>query len=329
MPSGITHMLLAKSFNEGASHGHEDLELLLAEHVKIFQVGALAPDLAYSQQLPNRDLFNDQDEFADLFHYKLTNQVPLRAFAEIRTTEPLTRKDKLFAFFLGYCSHMIADGIIHPFVRDKVGNYFDKGVAGRHRALEMRLDCIFLDHLTGGIDVNFAELHDQIKDVTKPDLVEISDLFSRMISSVYKTMVEPPTIVEWVDDLHDIFEIAANSNNCYYARFPGMSTYLYNDSAQVLANKEQDLLLRRNESVGRVQNFAGRDIHFLRDCVPLFYRRLAEFAVPAYDFVFSNGRSLDEDLLPSINLDTGRSLVKADGNDLNQPPILWEGVTGS
>ncbi len=32
----------------------------------------------------------------------------------------------MFTFFLGYISHVLADGIIHPFVRDKVGEYSEK-----------------------------------------------------------------------------------------------------------------------------------------------------------------------------------------------------------
>ncbi len=62
MPSGITHMLLMKTFNEESKHGSEGLEFLLDEHLKTLQVGSLGPNLAYSQQLPNRDLFSSEDE---------------------------------------------------------------------------------------------------------------------------------------------------------------------------------------------------------------------------------------------------------------------------
>lgn len=326
MPSGITHMLLAKTFNEKSNHGNDDLEFLLDEKLKIFQVGSLGPDLAYSQQHPLRDLFNDEDENADLFHYSQTNQIPLRAFSKIRHLTPGDDRDSKFAFFLGYTAHIIADGIVHPFVRDKVGNY--DVAASQHRALEMRLDAILLNHLaapgTNMIDVNFGELHDQIKDLKRNDLKSISVLFSELLADVYGKSVSPDRIEDWVGDLHSLFEAAANKNNNFYAWIPGMSTYLYNDTSAVIANQEQDNWLRNSQAVGRNSNFVGRDIHFLHDCLPRFYKTFSQKALEIYSYVYSGGPSLDEKVIPAINLDTGRLLATNGGKNLDHPAILWE-----
>ncbi|MAF79233.1 MAG: hypothetical protein CME60_13810, partial [Halobacteriovoraceae bacterium] len=56
------------------------------------------------------------------------------------------QKDEAFSFFLGFASHVVADGVIHPFVRDKVGDYDNN--ATEHRLLEMRLDVILLNEFT-------------------------------------------------------------------------------------------------------------------------------------------------------------------------------------
>lgn len=325
MPSGITHILLVKTFNEESRHGNNELELLLDEKLKVFQVGALAPDLAYSQQLPNRDLFSDEDEFSDLFHYDKTSDIPLGAFKAIKNIGDQEAKDTNFAFFLGYAAHLVADGIVHPFVRDKVGNYDD--ASGPHRALEMRLDGIFLDYLSSkngqSIDVNFAELHDQIKDVRKPELKKISSLFSKLIKDVYNKNLKPVEIEDWIDDLHDIFEIAASKNNCYYARFPGASSYLYNDTSKVLANRDRDLWLRNGDVVGRSKTFLGKDVHFLNDCIPQFYKAFSKVALSAYSYVYENGPAIDANLLSAINLDTGRTLATAKGKNLDMPAFYW------
>lgn len=325
MPSGITHMLLMKTFNEESKHGNDNLEALLDEKLKVLQVGALGPDLAYSQQTPDRDLFSNDDDFADLFHYTNTSGIPLEAFRRIKKMPTCAEKDTCFTFFLGFTAHIVADGIIHPFVRDKVGNYED--ASGPHRALEMRLDAIFLDHLATkagtSIDINFGELHDQIKDVTKEELKIISPLFSSLIQEVYGKNLASEKIEDWVDDLHGIFEMAANEGNCYYARFPGMKSYLYNDTKVVLANKENDLWLRNNNVVGRRQSFLGRDIHFLNDCVPQFYKVFSKIALLAYAHVYENGAEVDSNLITAINLDTGRMLADTGGKNLDQPAVYW------
>ena len=64
MPAGFSHILLVKNFNERAKHGHDDLETLLLGNLDFFQVGAIGPDLPYSQ-IPN--FANKEQEIADDF----------------------------------------------------------------------------------------------------------------------------------------------------------------------------------------------------------------------------------------------------------------------
>ena len=144
MPSGYTHMLLTRTFKEEAGLTDHDIGFLLDAQIKYFQLGALGPDLPYSQELTlvNRSAA----QIADKFHYEKTNLIPVRAFNRIKNMADGDKKDQAFAFFMGYASHIVADGIIHPFVRDKVGDYAENKTA--HRTLEMRLDVIFLNHLT-------------------------------------------------------------------------------------------------------------------------------------------------------------------------------------
>lgn len=328
MPSGITHILLVKTLNENSSHQNEDLKALLDDKLKILQLGALAPDLAYSQATPITDLFGNEDTFADLFHYENTNQIPLRAFEIVRNLPSGNNKDVLFSFFLGYVSHLVADGIIHPFVRDKVGNY--KDACADHRALEMRLDAIFLHSLTRShgtsVDVNIAGIQDQIGDVKNEDLSDIANLFSDLINEVYGKKIAPHRIVNWVSDLKGIFNTAANENNCYYAYIPGLDKLLYNDTSKVLLQKEKDLWLRKSEAIGRTQNFLGKDVHFLNDCIPQFYRYFNEVALALYLYCYENGPSLSHAKLEAINLDTGRPLLANQGNDLDSQVAYWSVV---
>lgn len=160
MPCGYTHILLAKTLVEKTNLTDHELGLLLAENMKYFQLGALGPDLPYSQLmgLTNRGTA----KIADKFHYNKTNNIPIRAFNRIKALEG-DEKDQAFAFFLGYACHVVADGIIHPFIRDKVGDYAEN--TKEHRTLEMRLDVIFLNELTKSpghaLSLNYTNMHDQ------------------------------------------------------------------------------------------------------------------------------------------------------------------------
>lgn len=325
MPSGYTHMLLARTFNEEAKLTEHELGFLLAENLKYFQLGALGPDLPYSQELTatNRKAM----KMADRFHYEKTNQIPIRAFNRIKSMPAGNEQDQAFAFFLGFASHIVADGIIHPFIRDKVGDYNENKTP--HRTLEMRLDVIFLDYLTKssgrGQNLNYTNMHDQVIDPLSKNFDHVSSLFARLIFEVYGGAFLPNAEIEdWIKGIHRVFGLAESSNNQFYAGFPILKDFLFHDKETVLKEAENDLLLKVNAAKGRDVNFAGRDIHFLKDCVPSFHKTFRKVAIAAYAFVYEGGFKFDATILPPINLDTGRSLLVADGNNLGAKADYWE-----
>lgn len=323
MPSGYTHMLLARTFKEKAGLIDHEIGFLLDENIKYLQLGSLGPDLPYSQEmtLTNRSAV----QIANKFHYEKTNQIPIRAFNRIKSMVDDEKKAQAFAFFLGYASHVVADGIIHPFVRDKVGDYEENKAP--HRTLEMRLDVLFLDYLTKqsgkGQELNNTNFHDQITDPLTKDFSHISTLFSRLIFEVYGPRLHSTEIESWVQGMHKVFGIAESSNNQFYSWLPVMKEYLFHNHKDVLDRSGDDLLLKRNDAKGRPANFADKDIHFLNDCVPEFYRVFKKIALAAYSFVYEEGEKFDSSKLPAINLDTGRALLAADGKDLNSSPVYW------
>lgn len=323
MPSGFTHMLLAKTFPEKAGIKDDDLGLLLDSYMSYFQLGAIAPDLPYSQQLMSIT-GRKETKLADNFHYENTTGVPLKAFEKLKKLKGEER-DQAFAFFLGFVAHIVADGIIHPYVRDKVGDYHEN--QNEHRMLEMRLDVFFLHELTKGhgssLNLNYTNFHDQILDPLK-NFGHISRIFADAISEVYGAKVESSDVEEWVGDMHTMLELAESSNNQYYAIVPGLKGYLFKDKDDVLKNHQDDLILRKNDAKKREINFAGRDVHFFDDCLPSFYKVFKQIAQPAYDFIYNDGPELNSSNFPAINLDTGRPLVANAGNDLDASAAYWE-----
>lgn len=327
MPAGITHVLLAKTLTEKMPNRNENLCALLDEKIKYFQLGALGPDLAYSQAVPVKKWFTKDHKRADLFHYVKTNEIPLTALERIRQINDEDERDNKFSFFLGYMSHTVADGIIHPFVRDMVGDYDD--AATEHRELEMKLDVIFLNYLSSKtgepLNINYTKIQDQLKDIPTEKLAPIAKLFSDLIYDVYGVDVAPGDIIDWVDDLEELFEAAANKNYRWYSWMPGTGSVLYDDMEKLMNEKDKYLILKADMAVNRETTFLSREVHFLNDCVPQFYKVFSGIAKAAYEYVYENGPMLDEEILKPINLDTGRTTADGSrGKNLDSPVLYWE-----
>ncbi|MBI2519510.1 MAG: zinc dependent phospholipase C family protein [Bdellovibrio sp.] len=325
MPSGYSHITFAKLFNEKTNLSEHSLGLLLDEKLKYFQLGALGPDLPYSQ-IPR--FLNSEEKIADDLHYRSTNLVPFYGVQKIKAMQDSDKKDECFAFFLGYISHLVADGIIHPFIRDKVGNYDDH--SSEHRALEMRLDVILLDYFSQGtgasVNLNWTNLHDQIMDPLKKDFSHVSNLFSEAINSVYGHKTNKERIEDWVDDMHGMFALAEGNHFQFYSNFPGLDTYFFHDAKDVLKKKDESIWLRNNQAFGRKTNFLNKDINFFDDCLPALFKVLKPIALKVYDYCYGEGKLTSEDI-PAINLDTGRSISSTqDGNNLDQPVVCWQGL---
>src|SRR3989339_1118828 len=194
MASGITHILLMKNLQSLLPDGK--LKKVLQSGRDFLQVGAVGPDLPYASIADDDLFFTTQSDLADKFHYEKTNELILKAFKEIKGITNAREKRFMFCFFLGFASHIIADGIIHPFVRDKVGNYHENQTA--HRVLEMQLDVLLLHHLTltsnKPINLNNSKIYDELINFDNnfyPEVGKVSQLFSKLIAEVYQQNYEP------------------------------------------------------------------------------------------------------------------------------------------
>ncbi|MGE5620980.1 MAG: zinc dependent phospholipase C family protein [archaeon] len=327
MPSGITHILLTKNL-QNILPAESDLKMVLAAGRDFLQVGALGPDLPYASVADSDFIFSSQSDLADKFHYEKTNEIPLKAFPIIRsmrnTLSPASLRN-YFSFFLGYLSHVVADGIIHPFVRDKVGDYKDNQT--EHRILEMNLDVILLHHLTKAsghpIEFNQSNIHDELLNFDakiNPDVVSVITLFSRLIHEVYGKTYETETILDWIKGLHRMFGIAEGEHIFLFESIPILRDYLFKDYDQIKGESDQILLLGSPKD--RTDNFLKKpQVHFIDDVLPRFYSTFIPLAQKAYDFIYNDGPAFSETEFAAIDLDTGRLL--ASNNNLDLIPSFW------
>lgn len=320
MPSGLTHILLAKKSRDKIKV--DNLRAILSSGLYSFQVGAVAPDLPYASKVDS-NIFFDNSELADHLHNLTTNQIPLQSLKKLKSLRGQIDKKlhcHMFSFFLGYISHVFADGIIHPFVRDKVGDYLKNQTA--HRALEMKLDVLLFNEENKSSDqpteLNYAKLHHQIKNfLNVKGAKQILQVYSELIEANY----EPCRVNKvrgWVKLLHRMFEMAEGTYPKIY-RNSESNSFVYNFTDEI--NQKKVLILNKTVD-NREHNFLKVDeIDFFKDCVPQYLSRFTEVAIKAHAYVFEEGQELDENDIPPINLDTGRL---TDKDDLNLIPELWK-----
>ncbi len=328
MPSGVTHILLVKHLQEQLQPD-DILRHRLAAARDFFQVGAVAPDLPYASIADDDFFFETESDLADKFHYEKTNAVPLLALQRIHARKAeLSQPDlrSFYAFFIGYVSHVIADGLVHPFVRDTVGDYHEHQT--EHRVLEMQLDVLFyrfLNFRSGSPgEFNYSNIHKELKNLTPqqyPILSQVMTLFRDTIRDVYGTDhdYDIDTIQGWITGLYRMFDIAEGEHPAIYRDIGLISDFLFPTYDELRQNAEDLLTVRK--PIDREENFLHKPrIHFFDDAVPKFYEVFIPIARKAHDAIFGDGPLLDENDVPPIDLDTGRYLAN---NSLDEVPPLW------
>jgi hypothetical protein len=321
MPSGITHLLLSKTIQEQITD--PVLKAVLQAGQPFFQTGAVGPDLPYASIADNDFFFTTESELADRLHYENTNQVPLKAFSFIKQNKDnLTKKElrSLFCFFSGYLSHIAADGIIHPFIRDVTGDYKTNQEA--HRILEMKIDVIYLYQLTlrSGypLNLNSINIHDELRNIMfYPERKLVMEYFSRVIKETYNKVYKPELILSWVEGLHRMFDVAEGEHPHIYKNL--LNSYLFKDIIDLHNELEQTCTLTIPKD--RTKNFLQRDrVHLFEDCIPKFFSVIIPLINKAYKFIYKSGNELTEADIYAIDLDTGRGLASTSLDDI---PLFW------
>ncbi|OGU85855.1 MAG: hypothetical protein A2279_07245 [Stygiobacter sp. RIFOXYA12_FULL_38_9] len=325
MASGITHILLMKNLPNLLNESK--FKTKISSGIHFLQVGAVAPDLPYASIADGDLILSNETELADSFHYKNTNEIPLLAFKELAGKELKPKALKYsFCFFLGYLSHIIADGIIHPFIRDMVGDYDDH--KAEHRVLEMKLDVLYYYHLTERtvrpIQLNYANIHEELLNITHSNYKQadiVLELFSKYIKQVYSMECPPAMITGWINGLHTMFAIAEGGHPGFYYSLPVIKDIIFYNYERLLTDYDSLLTLGKSTSDKRPENFLKSDsINYFDDIIPHFYKVFIPIAEKAFQFVFENGAELTADDIAPINLDTGRFIAN---NDLNEIPKYW------
>lgn len=323
MPAGITHISLSRLSLDRISQDSITAKIILNSEIGPFLLGCVGPDIPYMGNFENNPFSNNKD-VADSLHYHETNQLPLQGLAlakkELEAGNTAVA-DSLFAFFIGYASHLIADGIIHPFVRDMVGDYEPNQKA--HRRLEMKLDVLVATKLLG-VEINGVSLQDDLLWIEScPHMDKVLGAFSTLIKEIHGKDLSITKISDLAGGMKLALDIAEGQFPEWYRSFGGKQALAYMNKDEV-HTEEADLttltLPKDAAEKGLLQNFMNKkEVHFFEDVIPQYFTLFPKVIEGAYKFVYENGPEIT-DLIPAINLDTGRMITH---QDLKETPALW------
>ncbi len=105
-------------------------------------LGAVSPDYPYLHLTDSGSA-----AWADLMHYVNTDKMLDAGVQAVRKLSGIAKK-RVFAWLLGYASHIVTDTTIHPVVEMKVGPYAQNKTA--HRVCEMHQDAYIFQRLNIG-----------------------------------------------------------------------------------------------------------------------------------------------------------------------------------
>lgn len=338
MASPITHIILVNETQNYFSKYLEDeraeqLEIIFNKYPGELNLGAISPDLLYFTEgfaMKTLSVSNIQDmhKLADHMHTKKTNGFLIEGIQILRSISDKKLKEKLFSFLSGHLAHVIADGIIHPFIRDKVGDY-SESTKLNHRMLEMRLDVYVTENLVGlnMNDCKFAEYLDceNFKDIAKFVTSILNTVYSDELSSEYGAKLEQETVEGAIDASRKALKSSSGNFNLkwYLGDLLEKIGLKHPDLKEIKKLRNDDLILR--QPVDKLKNkldgnfLKKNKVHFLEDVCPQFIEKYIEKVDKLYRVVFSN-EQLSESDFPAINLDTGRMLDKP---DYYNTPFYW------
>jgi len=308
-------------------------------NTRYFQIGSIGPDLPYASIIDNNFLENESD-LADLFHFCKANQdiemspnmIPLHGLDQVKNVlqkeGPTQREgDALFWFLMGFASHVLADGICHPFIMDKVGRYEGSNKSD-HRALEMGIDVLLSKHFTSAsgkaIEASYAGWDTFIKGFN--DLKyspHVLSHFAELIKAIYQYDVTSDEISGWVDGISRLFCMSTGVWPDWFRELDITKPFVFRQVDDLNGHENEYLILGKPKYWD--QNFCHKSsVSFLNDCLPQFYPLIKSFINKAYAYVYGSGPQLTQNDLPAFSLDTGRTVH--DPNNIDLKPVLWGSV---
>lgn len=210
MPGAYAHLTMVNVAKESThleklSFSNPAASALL-KYFKFCELGAVSPDYPY---LAIGD--SAAARWADLMHYDRTGEVLQAGISGVRALQG-DKRERAFAWLLGYSAHVATDVTIHPVVELKVGPYAQNKKG--HRVCEMHQDAYIWGtrmNLGGvGVSKHLASGILRCTEGNQPGIVDntVKGLWEQMLRSAHPTETKsnPPQVDKW----HNGFDLVVN-----------------------------------------------------------------------------------------------------------------------
>lgn len=326
MPAGFTHMTLSRIAVDKVLPQNHSAVFLLKKELGAYINGSVAPDIPYMSPFDDLNPFDNQDHIADTIHAHDTMTIPYAGLREAKKhfqAGKVELAQAFFAYYLGYLSHVVLDGFTHPFIRDRVGDYGPKTKVA-HRDLEMKIDVLVLDHFLGqqANGVSPQEDLSLFEDCAFQD--EIFEFYSQKLKEFHSKTITGPKLKKLSAGMSRALSIAEGRFPKWYSLASKDRGISYMNLSEV---KKEEVTIRTLEKAidgdekGILYNsISNVKIDVFDDVFPKYLAFFPKVIAGVYEFVFTNGEKLEE-LVPAINMDTGRPLAST---SLRDKPALWE-----
>ncbi|MEW5844504.1 MAG: zinc dependent phospholipase C family protein [Bacteroidota bacterium] len=230
MPANIAHILIAHTAYKKQEKLNPDIHDYIMSKNNLFYLGSLGPDLpsyktsklieaAFNQLLirPFVDQLNPQEEDASFFlHSTHANLFPFYlmetnfSFADMENGEVVTNdfNAAVYAFTLGYVTHVAADQIIHRLVRELIGPYYrNLETSQKHSECEVYQDVFLLAEIKKNINIDKV-LPTEIINIDKLgfDVERFCNMYSLAISKAGYTRMDREYIASWINGMQFAFD---------------------------------------------------------------------------------------------------------------------------
>ncbi len=231
MPANLAHILIAHTAYQKQKDSNPELFDIIMSKNNLFYLGSLGPDLpsyktsrlvkaAFEQLLvrPFISELNPQEEDASFFlHSTRANLFPFYlletnlTFSDIKNGEIVLNDFNyaVYAFILGYVTHIAADQLIHRLVRELAGPYYRSLKTSKdHSECEVYQDVFLLAKLRKSTNLDRV-LPSELINIDKLgfNLDYFCNMYSLAISKAGYNKIDKDYIESWIEGMHFAFKV--------------------------------------------------------------------------------------------------------------------------
>lgn len=295
MAGAFTHLMICDVGKRKDELAEAELKKILNKYSQFLLLGSVSPDI------PCLSSKFSSIHWEELMHKSPnTNGIVLSGYEELKNkfTQWQATERVIFAWLMGYVSHMIADSIVHPIVNTTVGGNYE-GHEKEHARCETVQDTMIFKEVKK-LDIVYAEFVDLLdRCKNHPSYGLFLDFWKKHAKATYhQDSGLNPNL--WIEIYRGALDTADESNiPAFFRHIPVIGQFFYEEASKIKANYPQDY----DNYYANVKLPSGASGSFLEDG----FNYAVERVVEAWNGLYAglNSPFIVASLIKNWNLDTG------------------------